>query len=252
MQDNSKKVKVKTEKISKSEIQRRQMYLKRQEDFYENILSKEKEKRLRLSELLTETTTENERLQKENDRYNLILTRNKKAQAEAQAQQEQLYREAVNKLSKKIINCRTPSLAVINIGFSKKKDRGNITGRYLKITHIDELSCKTGRHTLNHNLSKIVIETEREKDEFCLALCNDCLNALIAALKQVDDNNPYYYDDYSDIEVKYISRFNGQQCFSCYKDNLPSYNVRIGNIAFKICSDCRACWLMQLERAARK
>ena len=150
------------------------------------------------------------------------------------------HKEQIKTLTHKIIDCSAKRKAVQNIGFSRNKDRNHITGRTLRVTYTDEVPCKFSNHITNDIKAKIVIETEREKDSFCISLCSECLDALIRALKATNEMNPYYTDDGKEIEIKYTSGFNGQNCFSCYKSNQPCYHIRIGNVALKICADFRS------------
>lgn len=232
----------KKRKISKEEIATRQLLLERQEKYYQDKLKSAKRK---INRLLQENTELKASI--EADKQNRVI------QSElAQKRKTDAHNALVNRLNRQVIDCTTKYNSQRNIGFSKAKDKDGITGRELKITIIDGVPCKSARHIVEPSEPKIVIETKRDKDTFCLSFCSSCFQAFIKGLKSVDKSNRYYYDDEKEIEIIFTESFSGQQCFSCYKNDNPCYSIRIGNIAFKLCSDCRACWLMQLEGIERK
>ena len=237
--------KAKQTKSSKREIATRQMLLKRQNDYFTRIIDKLKAKNKEIAELNSKLSSENEALKAK-------LNREQSKKLEFQRHEREERNRLVKYYSNRVINCNEPSKAIRNIGFSKDKDKTNITGRELNVVFIDEISCKFSNHLFEDKEAKVIIETKREKDIFCLSLCLDCLQALVNGLKYISPDNSYYYDEAHDFEIRCISTFKGQRCFACYSDQAPCYTIRIHNISFSLCSDCKACWLMQLESTLRK
>jgi len=232
----------KKQRTSKAEIATRQRLLQVQEKYYQDKLDNANRKIKNLSQ---ENRNLKEHIQTEEHERLLQI---EKAVARKTEERNALR----NRLNRKVIDCASTGKAIRNIGFSKDKDKSHITGRELKITYIDGLHCKANQHYIAPVEAKVVIETNRPKDTFCLSFCLECLRAFINGLKCVDENHTYFIDNNRDIEIIYTHTFNGQQCFSCYSGNKPCYYIRIRNVAFRLCSDCRACWLMQLESAVRK
>ena len=232
----------KKHRVSKEEIATRQRLLRVQEKYYQNKLDDANQKIKNLSQ-------ENRNLKEyiQTEEHERLLQTEK-----AVARETESHNALRNRLNCKVIDCVASRKAIRNIGFSKDKDKSRITGRELIITYIDGIHCKANKHYIAPVEAKVVIETNRPKDTFCLSFCLECLRVFIKGLKFVDENHTYFIDNNKNIEIIYTRTFNGQQCFSCYSGNKPCYYIRIGNIAFRLCSDCRACWLMQLESAERK
>ncbi len=229
-------------KTSREEIATRQLLLERQEKYYQDKLKSAIRK---VNRLLKENAELKAGIEAEEQ--------NKIVQSEmAEKKRIDAHNMLINRLNRKVIDCTSHNKSLRNIGFSQEKDKEGITGRELKITNIDGVPCKSARHIIEPTDAKIIIETNRVKDTFCLSFCNSCFQAFVKGLRTVDKDHTYYYDEAKDIEIIYTESFNGQRCFSCYKNNNPCYSIRIDNVAFKLCSDCRACWLMQLESAERK
>lgn len=237
--------KAKQTKSSKREIATRQMLLKRQNDYFTRIIDKLKAKNKEIAELNSKLSSENEALKAK-------LTRERIKKSELLRREQEERNRLKKYYSNRVINCAEPSKAIINIGFSKDKDKTNITGRELNIVFIDGVYCKFSNHLFEDKEARVIIETRREKDSFCLSFCLDCLQAFVNALKYISPDNSYYYDEAHEIEIRCISTFKGQRCFSCYTDKAPCYTIRVHNISFSLCSECKACWLMQLESAIRK
>lgn len=219
--------------------------MKKQNDYFVNIIEKVKLKNKTFSDSNRKLSLENQALKEQ--------LNNEKKRLEVALQQEQAEHNRLMKYyNDRVIDCTKSAKAIRNIGFSKDKDKANITGRELNIVFVNGINCKFSNHLLDTPEAKVVIETKREKDNFCLSMCMDCLQSFIYALKYINHKNPYYYDDEHKIECRCLSTFKGQQCFSCYTTNEPCYVIKIQNISLSICSECKACWVMQLESALRK
>ena len=73
-------------------------------------------------------------------------------------------------------------------------------GKFIEISKRGyEISCKFSNHLFEDKEAKVIIETKREKDIFCLSLCLDCLQALVNGLKYISPDNSYYYDEAHDL-----------------------------------------------------
>jgi len=236
---------VKKFKSSKREIAIRQKLLKKQNDYFVDIIEKLKAKNKYLSE-------EKQKLISENQSLKAQLNNEKNSKISAQKQKEMEHTHLMQYYNDRVIDCTEQLKAIRNIGFSRDKDKANITGRELNIVFVDGIKCRFSNHLLDAPEAKIVIETKREKDNFCLSMCMDCLQSFVYALKYISPDNSYYCDDEHGIECRCLSTFKGKRCFSCYTDNGICYAIRIHNISFSICSECKACWVMQLESTIRK
>jgi len=232
----------KKHRVSKEEIATRQRLLQVQEKYFQSKLDRANKK---VKNLLQENSDLKAHI--ETEKQNSVI----KAEKE-KAKKANSHNLKMNRLKQRVINCTQVGSSIQNIGFSKSKDKLGITGRELRITLTDGVPCKSSRHFVEPTDAKIVIETTRDNDIFCLSFCSNCLQVFLKGLKAVDEHNTYYIDNEKDIEIIYTESFVGQRCFSCYSGKGACYFIRIGNIAFRLCPDCRACWLMQLESAVRK
>lgn len=119
----------------------------------------------------------------------------------------------------------------------------------LKITANNDFSCRTLKHLLPTK-ADVIIETYQKNDPLCLAICNDCIRDILNGFKQVDINNTYYCDWTKNMEIRYIKNNNSATvCHSCGKKENSNYYVRLCNVAFHLCENCKSYWIVQLSKS---
>lgn len=176
---------------------------------------------------------QNTKIKKSGD-FAPILSRQKGELADA-------YRE-------KVLNCLKGS-DVVNLGVSEKKARKNKITE-IKVTYVNGLTCSTFDHYPRYDFVAL-IETQRDNDRFCFALCWRCVDIAIIGIKAYLENAENYVNEAENLSLIKINPSQNSHCYFCGgKENLV--RVSFGNVQFELCEDCLAVFQAKLEEVKEK
>lgn len=176
----------------------------------------------------------------QDDKQKKMLAAEKKAQKAFEIQQKQ-----IAYFSSHILDCSKSRKDILNLGYRSKTDP--YKAGLLKTTYMDDFDCKILKHDYK-KAAKVILETYRDDDVFCVPACQDCIEQIVKGLKKVGPNNTFYYNFNSKLEVRYLNRFISSKCYSCGSKNGGCYYIRFYNVAFHLCEECRSLWIVQLSK----
>lgn len=130
--------------------------------------------------------------------------------------------------------CSKKRQSVRLFGYPAAKSRKNTAKFQIHKTIYPSVECECIGHTTSRN-ADTVITTQREKDNFCLALCETCAESLQEAL--LKDNCELNIG--TPIWIQKKTWLNNEHCIFCGLSRDDCNRIRIGSAEFNTCNFCK-------------
>lgn len=193
---------------------------RRTTEFYEHKIGEAKETIFNLESNLKDT-------KEENDKFRYKLNHVEEIISEHHLELKEAYQE-------KILNCLSKR-NVMNIGIARKTELKEPIEEY-KITFVHGITCSTFPHYPKNNVIAI-LETFRKKNNFCFALCPECVDIYLKGLVYIH-NHTDYFNDSMNFSITLIRNSNSQHCYGCGKTEGKIYLIKHGCYQYRLCFEC--------------
>ncbi len=145
--------------------------------------------------------------------------------------------------STRVMKCSIPKQSKLILGYSRKEAQKTSIEFLIDYTFIP-LNCECLEHSYS-NPAKAVITTNHANDNFCLPVCETCIDKYIDYI----EGNIKKYTRGTEIQIIKATWGKTEHCMFCGENKGHSYRHTLGSAEFKCCEDCQDKLLIALKTA---